>query len=106
MIYYIIFSIVYDMFKDAQGYFLSLNLCLCSCVLCCVLVTALAGSGGYTTFTAGTPGTAAHNSEDSFFDSHGVGEEKPKSMLVLSGGEGYVDFRIGKTLLKNYNSDI
>lgn len=51
------------------------------CVTC-------AGCGGLSAATSQVPDAPTlDNSQDS---------DKPVSMLVMSGGEGYIDFRIGK----------
>lgn len=56
---------------------------------------AVPGSGGYNTLTA----APSPSSLPAITDKEHQEEEpdkKPKSMLVISGGEGYIDFRIGE----------
>ncbi|KAB7494570.1 C-Jun-amino-terminal kinase-interacting protein 4 [Armadillidium nasatum] len=53
---------------------------------------AVPGLGGYPAFTAVQPALPASSAETSSDDTTG----RPKSMLVISGGEGYIDFRIGE----------
>jgi hypothetical protein len=52
---------------------------------------------------SGTPGlSAATTPETPAPEEHMeglLGEMRPHSMLVMSGGEGYIDFRIGKYFL-------
>ncbi|XP_042886590.1 C-Jun-amino-terminal kinase-interacting protein 4-like isoform X6 [Penaeus japonicus] len=54
---------------------------------------AVPGSGGYNALTATPPVSAVPAITDKEQSEEDV-ERKPKSMLVISGGEGYIDFRI------------
>lgn len=56
---------------------------------------AVPGSGGYNALTATPPVSAVPAITDKEQPEEDV-EKKPKSMLVISGGEGYIDFRIGE----------
>lgn len=56
---------------------------------------AVPGSGGYNALTATPPVSAVPAITDKEQLEEDV-EKKPKSMLVISGGEGYIDFRIGE----------
>ena len=55
----------------------------------------LTGLGGYPAFTASQPATLSSNQEEETTEEEAPTSPKPKSMLVISGGEGYIDFRIG-----------
>lgn len=56
---------------------------------------AVPGSGGYNALTATPPVSAVPAITDKEQLEEDI-EKKPKSMLVISGGEGYIDFRIGE----------
>lgn len=56
----------------------------------------LAGSGGYNALTAAHSASSIRAITDKEHDDSEP-EKKPKSMLVISGGEGYIDFRIGQS---------
>lgn len=51
----------------------------------------LLGSGG---ISAASSAPMDASTIDSLSES-----EKPNSMLVMSGGEGYIDFRVGKSIM-------
>ncbi|XP_069940721.1 C-Jun-amino-terminal kinase-interacting protein 4 isoform X9 [Cherax quadricarinatus] len=54
---------------------------------------AVPGSGGYNALTAAPTASSVRAITDKEYDDSEP-EKKPKSMLVISGGEGYIDFRI------------
>ncbi|KAK8748147.1 hypothetical protein OTU49_016332 [Cherax quadricarinatus] len=56
---------------------------------------AVPGSGGYNALTAAPTASSVRAITDKEYDDSEP-EKKPKSMLVISGGEGYIDFRIGE----------
>ncbi|XP_071545162.1 C-Jun-amino-terminal kinase-interacting protein 4 isoform X48 [Panulirus ornatus] len=55
---------------------------------------AVPGSGGYNALTAAPSVSSVRAITDKEHEDSEP-ERKPKSMLVISGGEGYIDFRIG-----------
>lgn len=62
---------------------------------------AVPGSGGYNALTAAPAASAlraiaGRDGEDGASEGRQDGQLRPKSMLVISGGEGYIDFRIGE----------
>ncbi|KAK4308658.1 hypothetical protein Pmani_019656 [Petrolisthes manimaculis] len=65
---------------------------------------AVPGSGGYHALTAAPPASPptraikakGEEGENDGEEEGGSESEKPKNMLVISGGEGYIDFRIGE----------
>nr|XP_045599847.1 C-Jun-amino-terminal kinase-interacting protein 4-like isoform X1 [Procambarus clarkii] len=57
---------------------------------------AVPGSGGYNALTAAPTASSVRAITDTEHDEDVEPEQKPKSMLVISGGEGYIDFRIGE----------
>ncbi|XP_071545155.1 C-Jun-amino-terminal kinase-interacting protein 4 isoform X42 [Panulirus ornatus] len=56
---------------------------------------AVPGSGGYNALTAAPSVSSVRAITDKEHEDSEP-ERKPKSMLVISGGEGYIDFRIGE----------
>ena len=54
------------------------------------------GNGGLTTSSAQSPSHATSSSLKMAPKCINEGKEHANSMLVMSGGEGYIDFRIGK----------
>lgn len=59
------------------------------------------GSGGLSAASASSPNTATSptdggGAQSAYFNNRTSPNQLPAAMLVLSGGEGYIDFRIGK----------
>lgn len=61
------------------------------------------GSGGLSAASASSPNTATSpdggDAQSAYYNNRTSPNQLPAAMLVLSGGEGYIDFRIGKFYL-------
>lgn len=70
------------------------RMCLSFLLLVINVSRTLTGSGGYNALTAAPSVSSVRAITDGEHEDREP-ERKPKSMLVISGGEGYIDFRIG-----------